>query len=52
MLCDVSFIIFYSHSLSKVFYCSFLVTTRKVEIPESCLVKDKAERRIMGSISS
>jgi hypothetical protein len=45
MLCNVSFIISYSHSLSKVFHYSFLITTRKVKVIESCLVRDRAGRR-------
>jgi hypothetical protein len=42
MLCECQFIISYSHSHCKVFRCSFLDTTRKAEIPESCPVRDRA----------
>jgi uncharacterized membrane protein len=52
ILCDVSITITYSHSLSKVFRCNFLVTMRKVEILESYSTRDKAGRRAMGSITS
>ena len=48
----VSITIFYSHSLSKVFCCNFLVTKRKVEIPESCSARDRAGRWVMGSVTS
>jgi hypothetical protein len=41
-----------SHSLSKVFCYTFLVTTRKVEILKSCPVRDRAGRRVMRSITS
>jgi hypothetical protein len=44
MLCDVSITISYSYSLSKIFRCSFLVTMRNVEIPESNSVRDRAGR--------
>jgi hypothetical protein len=37
MLCECQITISYSRSLSKVFCCSFLVMTRKVEIPKSCI---------------
>jgi hypothetical protein len=47
MLCECQIIISYPYSLNKVFYCSFLVTKRKVEIPESCPVRDKARRGAM-----
>jgi hypothetical protein len=50
LLCDVSFTISYSYSLSKVFRWYSLVTTRKVEIPESCFVRDKTRRQAIGSI--
>jgi hypothetical protein len=33
------------YSLSKVFRYSFLVTTRKVEIPESYLLRDRDRAR-------
>jgi hypothetical protein len=52
MLCESQFIISYSYSLSKVFYCSIINTTRKIEIFESCPVRDRAGRRAMGSITS
>ena len=42
MLYDVSTTISYSYSLSKVFRCSFLVRTRKVDIPEFCFARDRA----------
>jgi hypothetical protein len=37
---------------SKVFHCKFLVLMRKVEISESCSVRDGAEGRAMGSVTS
>jgi hypothetical protein len=52
LLCDVFVNISYSYSLRKVFRYSFLVTMRKVEIPESCFARDRAGRRAMGSITS
>ena len=52
MLCDVLITLSYSHSLSKVFRCTFLVTMRNVEIPESCSAKDRAGRQAVGSITS
>jgi hypothetical protein len=39
---NVKLLISISYNLSKVFHYNFLVTTRKVEIPKSCLVRDKA----------
>jgi hypothetical protein len=44
---NVKLLIFISYSLNKVFRYNFLITTRNVEIPKSCLVRDRAERRIM-----
>jgi hypothetical protein len=41
---NVKLLISDSHSLSKVFHYSFLVTTKKVEIPEFCPVRDRAGR--------
>jgi hypothetical protein len=41
---NVKLLISISYSFSKVFYCNFLVTTRKVEIPESCSVRDRLGR--------
>jgi hypothetical protein len=52
MLYDVSIIISYSYSHSKVFCKSFLVMTRKVEILESCFASDRAGRQAMESITS
>jgi hypothetical protein len=52
MLCDVSITISYSHILSKVFLCNFLITTRKVEISESCFARDMVGRWAMWSIIS
>jgi hypothetical protein len=51
---NVKLLISISYSLSKVFRCDFLITTRKVEILESCPVRDKARarKRIIGSIIS
>jgi hypothetical protein len=47
LLCDVSFSVSQSHSLSKVFRSSFLVMMRKVNSRRSCSARDKAgmERR-------
>jgi hypothetical protein len=47
---NVKLLIFNSHNLSKVFHCNFLVMMRMVEIPESCPVRDKAERRTMDQL--
>jgi hypothetical protein len=44
--------LFNSRNLNKVFHYNFLVTTRKVEILESYLARDKVRRRAMGSITS
>jgi hypothetical protein len=52
MLCECQITISYSDSLSKVFYYSFLITIRKVEITESCPVKDRAGRRAIELITS
>jgi hypothetical protein len=42
----------FSHSLSKVFCCNFLVTTRKIEILKFCSVRDRAGRRAMRLVTS
>ena len=44
---DVKLLFSNSRSLSKVFHCSFLNTTRNVEIPESCPAKDRAGMQAM-----
>jgi hypothetical protein len=49
---NVKLLISISCSLSKVFCYNFFVTTRKVEIPEACLVRDRAGRQTMRSITS
>jgi hypothetical protein len=51
-LVNVKLLISISNSLSKVFRCRFLVTTRKVEIPKSCPARDRAGGQAMGSIIS
>jgi hypothetical protein len=49
---NVKLLISISYSLINVFNCNFLVTTRKVEIPESCPLRDRAGKQTMGSITS
>jgi hypothetical protein len=49
---NVKLLISIFYCLSKVFHYNFLVTKRKVEIPESCPVRDRVGRQIMGSITS
>jgi hypothetical protein len=46
-LVNVKLLISISYSLSRVFCCNFLVTTRKVKIFESYPARDRAERLAM-----
>ena len=40
LLCDISFTVSNSHNLSKVFRCSFLVTTKNVKFLWSCSMRN------------
>jgi hypothetical protein len=50
LLCGISFIVSKSHSLSKVFHCNFLVTTRIVNSRRSCSTRDKARMALWDQL--